>query len=368
MTPKQLLELLAMPFALAARASTVSSLQHLHICEQVVTATDLSTHVQVDLNNADGVLADVAGCVDAKRFGLALGTLAPNKELSVAQRDGRLVLKCAGATRSMPVAALDIFPMPTFGQPTQHCQDPKTLAEAVLFAQHAAAPNNFRPALFGLTSMKGHIFASDGHRAARQLGAAEAASIGDGVILPIGALEDLAKLAQHAAQSGEQLLCNTVRLADQSARAYAVACDRWLLQFQLVDAAPMPFDRVIPSQHAEHHINVGREALAGACRGLQRIAGRVPHARMEVCAGDLHIELASRTQTGEEADARVAVDARGMDGWSAGINAAYLADALEALRGDIVTLSQSGTGQAEPPIFLTGSEPSQACVVTPVKL
>jgi DNA polymerase III sliding clamp (beta) subunit (PCNA family) len=382
-TPKALLDLLAMPLGIAARSSPINALTMLHIEDQVVTATDLNTSVQMDLNNCDALLDGVHGCVSAKRLQLALSTVHPSKELSITQSGQTLTLRCDGARRTLPMLPADQFPMPIWGTATVPCADPAALAAGLTFTKHAAATHDpARPHMQAVASDKGNLYATDGHRGARFDGVAAAASLRPGVLLPVAILERLIELARSAAGSeDDQLYCGTVDADDGRPRAYIVSTGRCTLQFQLVDGVLMPFERALPRQHNNAaQMSVHRETFAMACRGLQRIGtdGKKPAGLVLTLAdtangatsmsdAQLRLELAMGQSAGEEAVTTVACRQIGMTEWKQAYNAGYLADALEALAGQYVTVSPVRMAAGEV-LYLTGDIAAQGCCVMPLKL
>lgn len=374
MTPKELLDLIALPLAIASPRSPLETLNHLHLQGGRVTATDLAVSVRVDLGDLDPGLASAHGCVHGKRLQLALGTLAPNKPLTIRSKADKLLLECAGAKRSLPLMDPTMFSMPVWGEATTRCPDPALLARAAAFVDHAVARNNIRAMLNGVAARDGNIYGTDGFRAARIDGAAQAASLHDGVILPIAVMPHVIGIAKAAcAEDGSPLLAGTINNDDGRPRAYALACGRTFLQFQLVDARQPEYERVMRRAHAPAQLYVAREDLAQACRGVARLSNassKQPGFSLTVNGSggeeaSLEIELRS-TEVGEEVTASVPCRQKDMSGHVMATDPRHIADALEALTGAYVTISQpGGPGTA---IYLTCDDPALSCVVMPMRL
>lgn len=374
MTPKELLDHIALPLAIASPRSTLETLNHLHLQAGRVTATDLTVSVRVDLSDLDPGLASAHGCVHGKRLQLALVTLPPSKPLTIRAKADKLLLECGGAKRSLPLMDPTMFSMPVWGEATKRCPDPALLARAAAFVDHAVARSDLRPYLNGVAARDGHIYGTDGFRAARIDGAAQAASLHDGVILPIAVMPHVIGIAMDAsAEDGSPLLAGTTNDDDGRPRTYTLACGRTILQFQLVAGQQPPYERVMCRAHAPAQLYVTREDLAQACRGIARLSGgsaKQPGISLTVASsggeeGSLEIELRS-TEVGEEVTASVPCRQKGMAGHMLATDPRHLADALEALTGAYVTISQpAGPASA---IYLTCDDPALSCVVMPMRL
>lgn len=372
MTPKGLLDLLAMPLGLARPTSTLSLLQMLHIVDERVTATDGFCTAQVDMRGTD-VLRGLDCCVEARRFNLALTTLDAGGNLTITQSANGITLRCAGGRRVLPTLSSEGFPLPATADLEFHqVPDPHALASAITFLLPAVAVGDAsRHMLNGMNAHLGALAGSDGYRAHHVEGAGEAAGVADGAIIPRGALDKLLVLAQAAAADREQpMQAGTARNANSDAQSYVVQFSRWLLTFQLIGARTLPFDRVVPTRHAGVQFTARRRQLAAASRNVARFESKFPAAvfSLQPKGGDneaaLLIELRSKLATTEEITDSVAVGYDGSDALQLPLNPIFFADALDALAGDEVTVSFDGTGR----VCITGADPLQRCVVQTMKL
>lgn len=376
MTPRQLLDLLALPLAIAKPASTLQMQQCLHIDGGRVTATNGESTVQVDLSGSD-VLSGVAGCVNAPRLTLALNTLPPTESLALAVREGALRMTCGRSRRTLGLLPLDEFPLraPIDEQLLQPVPKPRVLEHAITFLQPAVAPNEAaRIMMRGINADGGALSASNGFSGHLIDGAAEAAGVRDGMIIPGTALTHLLTIAKAAADEPEKpMLAGPAPYADSdSPRAYVVKFGMWLLQFSLIGAPVLPMQRVVPREHAGTVFSASRRALAHAFRNMERLTpnGKLkPGVRLTLTPaakdeGELTIELETSLMGGEEVIDRLAVDYSGTETWECGVNPEYIAEALEALNGETATCSQASE---KAPVFITGCNPHERCVVQPMR-
>lgn len=355
---------------LARPNSPVQALQGVHISNGRVTATDTNVHVQVDLSD-DATLSSVDGCVDARRLSLALSTLDGDGKLSITQSGDTLTLRCAGSRRTLKLIPGSAFPQPVWGEGEETRIDhPEVLARAIACVRHAGATTDFRPTLAGMGARNGALFCTDGFRAARMLGAAAACGIADGAILPMQVLDNLREIADAAAaaadKGGEPMFGKSIGEPGMPAKAYAVRHQRWRLQFQLIAGEPAPIDRVIPAQHSGVQFAISRADLLSACKNMARLAVRgkkVPIVRATLESGRLSVELAAGADAGEEISDSIPCEYEGV-AWSCGFNPHFLIDALDALSGDPVLVSQAGADDRKP-LFITGSDDRMSCVVMP---
>lgn len=378
MTPKNLLSLLDMALALARPSSPLQALQCVQIKDRIVTATTIDTSLQVDLTG-DEIFSGIEGCVDARRFSLALGTLDQTSALTMKQKDSMLTLRCAGSTRSLKLLPVSEFPHPAWGEGEElRVEDPATLTYAIGAVRHAAAVGNLRPAYTGMSAAAGALFTTDGFRAARVKGAAESCGISDGIILPLGVLDTLHTLASAASKEGGQpLFAMSVQSPGVAARAYSVRHHIWRLQFQLVGAAPPPIDRVMSAPNPQLSFAVQRDPLRASARNIARMAagGKTPpHSLLTLRPGDgdgiasLRIELVSKDlSSAEEVSDRLTCSWTGTQEWQCGVNPSYLADALDVLDGNEVHITQADLIKRTP-LLLSGSDERLVCLISPLTI
>lgn len=202
---------------------------------------------------------------------------------------------------------------------------------------------------------------SNGHRAARYLGAASECGLPDGLILPSSAVDRIITLAEDDA--GTPLLIGSA--GDVSVRACVVRCGTALLQFNLLDGTYPDMDRVMPRQHHATRCVAKREPLLQAYRSAQRMA---PDTKGVDCATltGLPADRAVRVSTVDEsAETDVPVDELAGDiGFPC--QPEYAIDALEVLTGDVVTLSHSVANI--PTAYLTGSDPNAQYVIAGMRV
>jgi len=372
MTPRQLLDLLVMPLGLARPTSTLTVLQMLHIQDEQVTATDLECTVHVDLR-ADEALRGIDCCVDARRFQLALSTLNPTASVSIAQRDDALIVSAGGNRRRLPIVSSADFPMPESAElELRPVPEPAALARTIAFLQHAVAQNDLRPALKGMIAHQGALAGTDGFRVHHVEGAAQRAGLHDGAIIPRAPLERLLTLAEAAADEPEQqMLAGTAKAHNSDLQSYVAQFGRWTLRFQLIGAPPPALDRVVPKDHRPVRFRVRRQALAASCGNVARFAAKVPCGALSLRpgAGELVIELRDKLTATEEVTDRLPVHYEGSAAVEVGVNLAFMAQAAAALSGEEVLVScANGNPDLRDALLLTGDDPTQRCVVMPMKL
>jgi DNA polymerase III sliding clamp (beta) subunit (PCNA family) len=356
MTPKALLELLALPLSVAPRNSSLRMLQTLLIEDGQVTAFDCATAVKIDLREFR-VFDGVNGCVDAHKLQIALSTLQPACEIVAIQSDDKLVIKGGSARRTLPMLPALDYARPAWGEPDQPLKEPKLLARALRFVRHASAQHDIRPYLNGVTAAGGDLLASDGARAAKFIDAAQACGIDAECIFPV---TDLDRMISMAEQPGE-FMAGIVKRNPKDARAYVMRAGIVTMQFLLVEAKAAPFDRIFPALHAPNQMTVRRSDLLSVCNGMEKIWRA--DSKLPSCASfnfdgtTIRIELPSD-------QAAETIEASGAS-LEFGFRPYQLGNALDALSGEEVTLSQGKQGGA---IYITGSDPQTSCVVMPTKV
>lgn len=372
MRPKALLELLAMPLSVAKPMSPVPMLQFLHIDGGRVTATNGDVTIRVDVADT-GVLDGISGCVSAPRLQIALGTLG-DLDAKLRAVDGALTIVAGRGRRTLPLLPVSDFPLPADDQcELADVPDAAALAAAIEFVRPSVSMAEARPQFRGLMTRAGDLGGTDGARVHIAAGAAKASCIPDMLSLPLAPALTLQKLAAEAAK---EPAAGPLRIGKAGAKdglpvGLHVHWSRWAMRFPLLNTVPPDFQRASPADHAPLRLTVVRRDLAAACRAAVRLTESKQLAAVTINItpgqgdeqGSLQITLQAAI-SGEDMVEEVACTAS--RAWSIGINAELVADALDSLNGDIVTLSSADEKTAS--VLITGAADGRRCTVARMRI
>jgi DNA polymerase III subunit beta len=207
--------------------------------------------------------------------------------------------------------------------------DAASLAEALRQVVRAASHDDARPILTGvLMAAEGdglRLVATDSYRlAVRDLRGTTVLREGQTVLVPSKALEELTRVLQGAENA-------TLRLAERDA-TFVVGETR--VTTRLIEGEFPNYRQLIPSTHP-NRLTVGREPLLDALRRVKLLAREATPVRITLKGEG--IELTAITQDVGQAHEDLDAKYEGTEMVIA-FNPEYLADGVEAVEGDEVTL------------------------------
>lgn len=305
----------------------------------VLTGSDLDLTIQVAITVAgdgDGVAvlparlaADIIRALDPGAVHVEIG----DTEASIASGRSHF---------SVRVLPADDFPRVPDAPPDQLTLESGALVDALRQVVPAASHDDARPILTGvLMAAEGdglRLVATDSYRlAVRDLAGVSVLREGQSVLVPSRALGELARLL-----AGTQSV--SLRLGERDATFEVGAFDAssggdpgatgTRLTTRLIEGQFPNYRQLVPEHHP-NRLTVGREPLLDALRRVKLLAREAIPVRLELRGSAVQLSAITQDvgQAEEEIDAKY-------EGTEMGIsfNPEYLADGIEAVAGDEVTL------------------------------
>ena len=246
---------------------------------------------------------------------------------------------------SVRVLPADDFPRVADAAPEQVTLDAAALVDALRQVVPAASHDDARPILTGvLMAAEGdglRLVATDSYRlAVRDLAGVSVLREGQSVLVPSRALGELARLLAGAdsvsLRLGERDATFEVGAFDASSGDGGgdASATGTRLTTRLIEGQFPNYRQLIPEHHP-NRLSVGREPLLDALRRVKLLAREAIPVRLELRAGTVQLSAVTQDvgRAEEELDAKY-------EGTEMGIsfNPEYLADGIEAVAGDEVTL------------------------------
>ncbi|HUF33666.1 MAG TPA: DNA polymerase III subunit beta [Acidimicrobiales bacterium] len=291
-----------------------------------LTGSDLDLTITVDVTvsgQSDGVAV-----VPARLAGDIVRALEPGAvHVEVEAEEARI---SSGRSQfSVRLLPADDFPRVADAPGDEVTLDAAALADALRQVVRAASHDDARPILTGvLMAAEGdglRLVATDSYRlAVRDLPGATVLREGQAVLVPSRALGELTRVLGGAEQV-------TLRLGERDA-TFEVGAVR--LTTRLIEGEFPNYRQLIPSAHP-NRLTVGREPLLDAIRRVKLLAREATPVRITLRPDG--IELTAVTQDVGQASEDVDAKYEGAEMVIA-FNPEYLAEGIEAVSGDEVTL------------------------------
>lgn len=310
-----------------------------------VTGTDLELTIQV----TETVTGDIDGAavLQARLGADIVRSLEPGKVVVDAGPDE---VRISSGRSEFRVRSLAVDDFPRIGAPAerQFTLPSEAFADALRQVVRAASGDDARPILTGvlLAAEEGglRLVATDSYRlAVRDLPGTEVLGVGQKVLVPSRALNELARVLGGASEI-------KVHVGEREA-TFVVGTKR--LTTRLIDGEFPNYRQLIPSSYP-NRLMVGRETLLDAVKRLKPLTGArdSPPVRLKMSADGLELTVTSQ----ELGTADELLDARyeGADLLVA-FNADYLSAGIDAVAGDEVMLE---TLDPMKPAVLRSSEKS----------
>jgi DNA polymerase III subunit beta len=306
---------------------------------------------------------DQAGAVTASARALAnfvAGSAEGSQiEMDLPKADGRLTVR-AGRARAA-IATLPVDQFPSFAEEdfaTNFALDGEAFATALRIVSHAQSFEETRYYLNGVYVHRRSprelvCVATNGHCMGWTFIETDA-DLPDlpGVILPRQTIEEVISLA-------ERVESIDVALSDKLCR---LSADGTILTTKLVDGTFPDYERVIP-KGVDTGFETDRSHLVQAAKRCAAIVGNKERPLKMTPAGRVLELLGRDTDLGEITDE---IDAATSCKMPIGINAGYLAAALDALGGETVRVRYADPGA--PMVFTDPSEPNRLQVVMAMRV
>jgi DNA polymerase-3 subunit beta len=305
----------------------------------VLTGSDLDLTIQVAITVAGG--GDGVAVLPARLAADIIRALDPGA-VHVEVGDTEASIASGRSHFSVRVLPADDFPRVPDAPPEQLTLDAGALVDALRQVVPAASHDDARPILTGvLMAAEGdglRLVATDSYRlAVRDLAGVSVLREGQSVLVPSRALGELARLLAGAAsvslRLGERDATFEVGAFDASSGGDAGATGIRLTT-RLIEGQFPNYRQLVPEHHP-NRLTVGREPLLDALRRVKLLAREAIPVRLELRASAVQLSAVTQDvgQAEEELDAKY-------EGTEMGIsfNPEYLADGIEAVAGDEVTL------------------------------
>jgi DNA polymerase III subunit beta len=291
-----------------------------------LTGSDLDLTITVEVTvsgQADGVAV-----VPARLAGDIVRALEPGA-VHVEAEGEEARISSGRSQFSVRLLPADDFPRVADATGDEVTLDAAALADALRQVVRAASHDDARPILTGvLMAAEGdglRLVATDSYRlAVRDLPGATVLREGQAVLVPSKALGELARVLSGAEQV-------TLRLGERDA-TFEVGDAR--LTTRLIEGEFPNYRQLIPSAHP-NRLTVGREPLLDAIRRVKLLAREATPVRITLRPDG--IELTAVTQDVGQASEEVDAKYEGAEMVIA-FNPEYLAEGIEAVSGDEVTL------------------------------
>ena len=292
----------------------------------VLTGSDLDLTISVSVEVAG--LSDGVAVLPARLAADIVRALEPGAvHLEAEGEEARI---SAGRSQfSVRLLPADDFPRLPENPADEVTLDAAQLHDALRQVVRAASSDDARPILTGvLMAAEGdglRLVATDSYRlAVRDLRGASVLREGQAVLVPSKALGELARVL-----SGAETV--TLRLAERDA---TFEVGGTTLTTRLIEGEFPNYRQLIPSSHP-NRLTVGREPLLDALRRVKLLAREASPVRIALRADG--IELTATTQDVGQAQEDLDAKYEGTEMVIA-FNPEYLADGIEAITGDEVTL------------------------------
>ncbi len=308
----------------------------------VLTGSDLDLTIQVAVTVAgDG---DGVAVLPARLAADIIRALEPGA-VHVEVSDTEASIASGRSHFSVRVLPADDFPRVADAPPEQVTLDAAALVDALRQVVPAASHDDARPILTGvLMAAEGdglRLVATDSYRlAVRDLAGVSVLREGQSVLVPSRALGELARLLAGATsvslRLGERDATFEVGSFDTASGVEGgdTAATGTRLTTRLIEGQFPNYRQLIPEHHP-NRLTVGREPLLDALRRVKLLAREAIPVRLELRAGTVQLSAVTQDvgQAEEELDAKY-------EGTEMGIsfNPEYLADGIEVVAGDEVTL------------------------------
>jgi DNA polymerase-3 subunit beta len=314
----------------------------LPVLSGVLTGSDLDLTIQVAVTVAgDG---DGVAVLPARLAADIIRALEPGA-VHVEVSDTEASIASGRSHFSVRVLPADDFPRVADAPPEQVTLDAAALVDALRQVVPAASHDDARPILTGvLMAAEGdglRLVATDSYRlAVRDLAGVSVLREVQSVLVPSRALGELARLLAGAdsvsLRLGERDATFEVGSFDASSGAEGgdVSATGTRLTTRLIEGQFPNYRQLIPEHHP-NRLTVGREPLLDALRRVKLLAREAIPVHLELRAGTVQLSAVTQDvgQAEEELDAKY-------EGTEMGIsfNPEYLADGIEVVAGDEVTL------------------------------
>ncbi|CAN5206557.1 DNA polymerase III subunit beta [soil metagenome] len=308
----------------------------------VLTGSDLDLTIQVAVTVAG--TEDGVAVLPARLAADIIRALEPGA-VHVEVSESEAAIASGRSHFSVRVLPADDFPRVADAPAEQVTLDAAALVDALRQVVPAASHDDARPILTGvLMAAEGdglRLVATDSYRlAVRDLAGVSVLREGQSVLVPSRALGELARLLAGAEsvslRLGERDATFEVGAFDVSAVAGGGdgAASGTRLTTRLIEGQFPNYRQLIP-EHQPNRLTVGREPLLDALRRVKLLAREAIPVRLELRAETMQLSAVTQDvgQAEEELDAKY-------EGVEMGIsfNPEYLADGIDAVAGDEVTL------------------------------
>lgn len=348
----------------AAKNATLPVLATVRLDATSMMATDLQQQIEIPIEGS-GLPQDAPFCVAAARLARVLKVLPDESDISFRVKGTKLHIT-AGRTRyelnTLPAADFPRLTAAAGDARVTFPVDGKEIAKALAFVMPAMASGDIRYYLNGLHVATGAgaviLTATDGHRLHRIRVPLDKAPDVAGAI-GIVPRESIARIAELAEDHG------TVEITLGNAH-FTLDCEE-ALATKLIDGQFPDADRVIPSARPVTATVNCRELAAAARRVSPILAGELRGIRLD-CNRE-RIELTAKNGDGEIAAETFPWTVAGdkWKGWCAGIQSAFLIEALDAFTTDVVHLHL--TESENDSLYITdGDAGARQVVVMPMRI
>jgi DNA polymerase-3 subunit beta len=343
MTPKALLDAIALPASAVSKRSTLHILECLRIADGQATGTDLEREISASVD------LDLSCCVSAGRLMAALKALPADCDAKIDMDKDRLRVRGGRSKFMIPTLPVEDFPRMDWTEPGTAIEKPGDVAEAIKTVEPAQAVQDVRFYLIGIGTQSGAVHAADGAWAAMHT----CAALPDGIIIP------RASVPMLLTALGEE----TVRygLGD---RGLCLAANGYRMSTKLIDAKYPDMTRHWAPKHSATW-EVSRDEFVTAVSAIyamrDRSFKRRPIAEFVIAGGQMRIALAW-AGNGEDAETSIACDG---PSFTQAYDLEYMQAAASAMHGDTLALCQPlGENTA---LYLRGTNEAQRAVVMPAR-
>jgi DNA polymerase-3 subunit beta len=320
MTPKQLLAQIAPAQKAVMRKSPMRQLECLRFSPGKVTGSDLTLEVTAPCE------LDLDTLLNGAHLQQALQSMPPESELRIELDNGRAILRAGRSRHVVPTLSPADYPTMPF---TAADADPIVLDVAQLRrVLPAAEEGNLRPMLAGV-----HVFA---HQGRLRIEAASGPALMRYTSKSAGSMDLL--LPRDTVQ---RLVDGEATLRTGSTNLELLIGEQRVISTRLDAQFPPTIDRVIPAYKPVCAVNRAEFISAIRSAAVSSMGSKIPYVVLNTKPGQIEI-----TSSYEQAESSVVIDARTDATDKVAFQFGLLLDALDALEGDEVELSERSDKRA----------------------